>query len=86
MAEEKEIGIVEHYFSHIQVAAIKLTADNLKPGETIHIKGHTSDFIQNVDTIQLDKKPVSEAKMGQSVGIKVKEHTREHDKVFKVTG
>ena len=81
---ETEIGFVDHYFSHIQVAAVKITKGDLKPGDTIHVKGHTSDFVQKVDSIQVDKKPVAEAKKGDDIGIKVKEHARENDTVYKV--
>ena len=54
-------------------------------GDTIRIKGHTSDFIQPVDSMQIDGKGVQQASVGQSVGIKVKEHAREHDVVYKVS-
>lgn len=84
MAEEKKIGMVSHYFSKIGVAAIKLTDGDLKTGDTIHIKGHTSDFTQNVDSIQIEHKDVQEAIMGSDIGITVVEHVREHDVVFKV--
>ena len=53
-------------------------------GDTIHIKGHTSDFTQNVDSIQVDHQPVTVAKAGQSVGIRMAEHAHERNKVFKV--
>ena len=81
---EKEIGVVTHYFTNIGVGTIKLTIDTLKVGETIHIKGHTSDFNQLVESMQVENKPVQEAKIGDIVGLKVKEHVREHDKVYKV--
>ena len=81
---EVEIGKVTHYFSKIGVAAIAITQDCLKVGDTIHIKGHTSDFQQTVDSIQLNNAPVPEAKPGDNIGIKVKDHAREHDAVFKV--
>ena len=84
--EEKEVGFVEHYFGKAMVAAIKLKKSGLKVGDTIHIKGHTSDFTQKVDSIQIDHKPVAEAKKGSDIGIKVKEHARENDTVFIVTG
>jgi len=83
---EVEIGRVTHYFSKIGVAAIELTQDTLKVGDTIHVKGHTSDFTQKVDSMQIDGQPVEEATVGQSVGMKVPEHAREHDHVFKVIG
>lgn len=82
---ETQIGKVTHYFSKIGVAAIEVTAGSLSVGDTIHIKGHTSDFTQKVDSMQVDNQAVSTALPGNSVGIKVKEHAREHDLVYKVT-
>ena len=83
---EKEIGKVTHYFGNISVAAIEITENTLSVGDTIHIKGHTSDFTQTVDSMQLDGAPVEQASAGQSIGIRVTEHAREHDRVYKVTG
>lgn len=80
---EKEIGVVSHYFTHLNVAGIELS-DTLKVGDTIHLKGHTSDFVQKVDSIQIEHESVQEAIVGQSIGLKVIEHAREHDKVYKV--
>ena len=81
---EVEIGKVTHYFSKIGVAAIEITADVLRVGDTIHVKGHTSDFTQKIESMQLDNKPVQEAVTGQSVGFKVAGHARQHDTVYKV--
>jgi hypothetical protein len=84
MAEE-EIGRVTHYFGKIAVAAVEITQGTLSVGDTIHIKGHTSDFTERVDSIQIDGAPVQEATAGQNVGLKVAEHAREHDVVYKLT-
>lgn len=81
--KERRIGVVSHYYSHLGVAAMVLE-EELMVGDTIHLKGHTTDFIQQVDSIQLEHKDVMEAKKGEDVGIRVKEHVREHDVVFKV--
>ncbi len=81
---EVELGKVTHYFSKIGVAAIQLTQDTLRVGDVIHVKGHTSDFLQKIDSMQIDGKSVAEATIGQSVGLRVKDHAREHDQVFKV--
>jgi hypothetical protein len=81
---EIEIGKVSHYFNKVGVAAIRITQDVLRVGDVIHVKGHTSDFIQNIDSMQIDNTAVVEAVMGQSVGLHLKEHAREHDQVFKV--
>lgn len=81
--EEKEIGVVEHYFGKISVAAIKLI-DALNVGDTIHIKGHTTDLTQTVDSIQIERKEIPSAKAGDDIGIKVNAHVRQDDKVYKV--
>jgi putative protease len=83
LAEEKEVGKVTHYYTKIGVAVIELI-DTLKAGQTIHIKGATTDFTQIVDSMQIEHETVPEAKKGQSIGMKVKDHVREHDQVFVV--
>jgi len=81
---EEEIGRVTHYFPKIGVAVIEITAGALKVGETIHIKGHTSDFTQPVESLQQEHESIAEITRGVSAGLKVKEHVREGDRVFKV--
>ena len=83
MVEEK-IGIVEHFFTHISVAAIKITDGELKVGDTIHIVGAHTDFTQNVDRMEIERELIEAAKPGDAIGIKVKERAREHDVVYKV--
>jgi translation initiation factor IF-2 len=83
MADE-EIGHITHFFPKISVAVIEITAGGLKVGETIRIKGHTSDFTQVVESLQQEHLQVPEIKKGVSAGLKVKEHVREGDKVFLV--
>jgi len=84
MAEEK-IGVVTHYFGDIGVAALKITNGELNVGDTIHIKGHTSDFTQTVDSMQVEHESVKVALAGDEIGMKTAEYAREHDLVFKVT-
>lgn len=84
MAEEK-IGTVIHYWTKIHVAGIRITDGELSVGDTIRIKGHTSDFTQRVDSMQADNESVDVARAGDDIGIRVSEYTREHDEVFKVT-
>lgn len=81
MAEEKEIGVVSSYFSNAGVAAIKLSG-KLEVGDKIHIKGHTTDFEQKVESMQIERKDIKEAKKGDHIGIKVPEKVRPNDKVF----
>jgi putative protease len=81
---EKKIGVITHYFGKIGVAAAKLTEGELRVGDTIHVKGHTSDFTQTVDSMQVEHESVEVAKPGDEVGLKVADHAREHDEVFRV--
>ena len=78
---EKEIGKVSSFFSHVSVAAIKLTA-KLKVGDKIHIKGSTTDFEDTINSMQIEKKEVKEAKKGDHIGIKVPEKVRPNDTVY----
>ncbi|MFH1327059.1 MAG: translation elongation factor-like protein [archaeon] len=81
MKKEKEIGVVSSYFSHVGVAAIKLTS-TLKVGDKVHIKGHTTDFEVDIKEIQIERDSVKSAKKGDHIGIKVPEKVRPNDKVF----
>jgi translation initiation factor IF-2 len=86
MAEEVKIGAITHFFSKVSVGIINLTDGDLKVGDKIHIKGHTTDFEETVESIQIEHKDVPEAKKGAQAGIKVKDHVREHDVVYKLSG
>jgi putative protease len=81
--QEQEIGKIAHYYGNISVGIIELS-DTLKIGETIHIKGHSSDFTQGVDSMQIEHTTVSEAKTGDSVGIKITQKVHPGDRVFRV--
>lgn len=83
-AEEKLIGRITHYYSHLGVGIIELTEAELKLGDVIHVKGSRTDFTQTVDSMQVEHQNVSHADKGKSAGIKVKEKVREHDQVFRV--
>lgn len=84
MVEEK-IGIVEHFFNKVSVAAIKITDGELKIGDLIHFVGSNTDFKQKIETMQINRNPVNIVKKGDDVGIRVKDRVREHDVVYKVT-
>lgn len=81
---EREIGIVTHYFGHIGVAAVKITDGDVAVGDTLHIKGHTSNITTQIESMQLNHATVAQARKGDDIGIKVPDHVREHDRVFKV--
>ena len=81
---EIEIGRVEDYFAHIGVVAIEVTAEGINVGDTLHFKGHTTDFTQKIISMEVDHKSVEEAPVGSDVGLKVKDRVRTHDHVFKI--
>ena len=83
MPEEK-VGVVKDYFAKISVAGIDITG-RLKVGDTIHIRGHTSDFEQVVESMQIEHDQVEEARPGDAIGIKVSERCRDGDTVYRVT-
>jgi U32 family peptidase len=84
MVEEK-IGVVEHFFGNVGVAAIKITRGELKIGDTIHFVGSHTDFKQKISSMQINRSPVQTVKKGDAVGIKVKDRVREQDMVYKTT-
>ncbi|MBW1857212.1 MAG: translation elongation factor-like protein [Deltaproteobacteria bacterium] len=83
MAEE-EIGVVVKFFSKPSVAAIDITKGSIKKGDTLMYKGHTTDFTEEVTSIEIDNQSVDEANIGDMIGIQVKERVRENDIVYKV--
>ena len=80
--QETEIGSVMTYYSNIGVAAIDLTG-NVKVGDTIIIRGHTTDVEHVIDNMEIDHKSVQEAKSGDQIGIKVASKLRKKDRVYK---
>ena len=80
--KETKIGIVVKYFAKPEVAAIELTEGSLKAGDKVRFYGHTTDFEQTIDSMQIDRANVDKAEKGQSIGIKVSERVRTHDEVL----
>jgi predicted ribosome-associated RNA-binding protein Tma20 len=81
--KEEQIGEITHFFPHIPAGVIKIKKE-LKVGDTIHIKGHTTDLTQAIDSMQIDNASVKEGKKGDDVAIKLKERVRINDLVYKV--
>ena len=79
----KQIGVVSHYFGEIGVAAIDLMG-KVKVGDSLRIKGSTTDFEQAIDSMQIEKESVEKAGRGKSIGIKVGDKVRVGDKVYKI--
>ncbi|MBW2148537.1 MAG: translation elongation factor-like protein [Deltaproteobacteria bacterium] len=83
MAEEIKVGEVIKFFAKPSVAAVKITEGEVALGDTLHYMGHTTDFEETVNSLQIENQDVQKASAGDLVGIKVKERVREHDAVYK---
>ena len=84
-SSEQRIGVVTHYYSHLSVVVMQLEPGAmLRVGDIIHIWGHTTDFKQKVESLEIDRAPVAEVGSKDDFGLKVIEHARENDVVFKV--
>ena len=82
--EEKKIGFISNYFSKISVAAIEIIDGTVSVGDTLHFLGYTTDFESTVHSMQIEHESVTEAKQGDSVGVKVSEKVRRGDRVYKI--
>ncbi|HLE40734.1 MAG TPA: hypothetical protein VI956_04450 [Nitrospirota bacterium] len=83
-ANEEALGAITHYYSHLSVAVVQMNKGTLRAGDTIHIKGHTTNFTQTVESMEFEHQHIEQASAGQSFGMKVKDHVREHDIVYLV--
>jgi hypothetical protein len=79
------VGRITHYFAHVNAGVIALERGELRLGDTVHIRGHTTDFYHRLEHMEVDHRPIELARGGQSVGIQVPQRVREHDQVFKVS-
>jgi len=83
-ANEEAIGTITHYYSHLNVAIVQINKGTLKVGDTVHLRGHTTDFSQAIESMEYEHLHINQAEAGQSIGIRVKDHAREHDIVYLV--
>lgn len=82
---EEQVAVIVKFFAKPSVAALEITDGVIKVGDVLRYKGHTTDFTEEIKSMEIDNQSVEQAKAGDLVGIKVKERVRENDKVFKVT-
>ena len=79
------VGVVTHYFNHLSVAVVKVESGTLRVGDNIHFRGHTTDFGQRIESLQVNHAPVASVGPRDDFGMKVREHVRENDVVYKVS-
>jgi len=83
---EERIGSVIKFFDKTSVAAVKLDFGDLAIGDTVRVKGNSTDFTQKVETMEFDHQPVTKALRGQFTGIKLTQPAKPFDLVYKITG
>jgi len=81
---EEQVAVIVKFFAKPSVAALEVTGGTIKKGDLLRYKGHTTDFTEEVRSMEVDNQSVDEAKQGDMVGVKVKERVRENDNVYKV--
>lgn len=79
-----QVGVIVKFFTKPSVAAIEVMGEGIKKGDLLKYKGHTTEFTEQVSSMQIDNQTVEEAATGAMVGVKVKERVRDGDKVYKV--
>lgn len=84
-APGERIGVVTHFYGAPSVAIVKLETGSLRIGDTIHFQGHTTDFSQRVESLQVEHAAVDAVGPSDDFGVKVTQQVREHDVVYKVT-
>jgi len=84
MMSGTRIGDVTHFYDRIGVAVIILTGE-IRLGDQVHFLGRSTDFEQEVKSIQIEHQPISEAGPGQEIALKVERRVHPHDKVFTIT-
>ena len=81
---QEPIGLVIHFYSHLSVAIVRMERGSLRVGDSVHIKGHTTDLQQRVESMEIDHVRVAQVDAKQELGMRVSEHVREHDVVYKL--
>ena len=81
---EEQVAVIVKFFAKPSVAALEVTNGTIKVGDVLKYQGHTTDFTEEVTSLQIDNQAVEEAKKGDLVGVRVKERVRENDKVYKI--
>ena len=81
---EEQVAVIVKFFAKPSVAALEVTSGSIKKGDLLRYKGHTTDFTEEITSMEIDNQTVDEAKVGDLIGVKVKERVRENDKVYKV--
>ena len=82
--DEDQVGVVVNFYAKLSVAAVKVTSGSITKSDLLKYKGYTTDFTEEVTSMEINNQPAEKAQVGDLVGLKVKKRVRERDKVYKV--
>ncbi|MFQ6044986.1 MAG: EF-Tu/IF-2/RF-3 family GTPase [Gemmatimonadales bacterium] len=82
---EQLVGMVTHFFKGPSVAVVKVEEGEISVGDQVHFVGHTTDFTETINSMEVEHQKVQQAKAGDEVAVQVVARARVHDKVYKVT-
>ena len=80
----ERIGTVTHYYEHAGACVVRLETGGIAVGDTVHIRGHTTDYYQRVERLERDHASIASAAPGEEIGLQVSQRVREHDGVFRL--
>ncbi|MEE2679540.1 MAG: translation elongation factor-like protein [Myxococcota bacterium] len=83
--EADRVGRVTHYWDHVSAAGVEIERGELQVGDTIHVRGHTTDYYQRIDTLQRNRTPVQRAGVGEEIAVHVSQRVRDGDSVYKIS-
>ncbi|HVN37229.1 MAG TPA: EF-Tu/IF-2/RF-3 family GTPase [Myxococcota bacterium] len=73
-----------HFWPHAHACSVLIEHGELRVGDTVHVRGHTTDFYQRVERIELEHDEVEVARAGDHIGLQVQQRVREGDVVFRL--
>ena len=74
-----------HYWDHVNAAAVRIERNQIRVGDTIHVRGYTTDYYQRIDRMEREHTPIDTAGPGEEIGVQVSQRVRDGDSVYKVT-
>jgi len=80
----EEIGEVIGFFAVPSAGIVEIKKGSLKIGDKIWIRGHTTDLVETVTSMEVNHQKVERARAGEEVAVQVQARVRRHDKVVKV--
>ena len=76
------IGIVRHYYAHMNAAVVDLQEGELRVGDVVHFHGRSTDFYERIEKLEIDGQAIDVARAGDVAGIQISRSVRENDDLY----